>query len=540
MPGVVLLAAVVILVDGYHPVSSDSAVPTLFSQRQTFVGSWWYNIRFGESVAFVGDDVLIGSPFATTELFNASTGQLLQTFIDPESPRLTDGFGEAIASLAGNIVIGAPLKYVSRGRGGGEAYLFDRNGTLLHTFMNPAYSGRFSEYFGKSIAALGENILIGAPRSDTAEEDAGAAYLFNTTGALLRTFLDPSPASKGEFGFAVASFRGNALIGAPLDTNDTSGGGGTVYLFDRSTGDLLHTFSNPTPADGDGFGSSLAVYETKVLIGAPGDDTAGRDAGAAYLFDGGSGTLLKTFTNPNPEYEFIRDEFGSSVAFVSGHILVGAPWEGKEEIEGAVYLFDRQTGALRDVLSNPKPGLHVFGAALATQGNRMLVGAPGRGGPDGAAYLYTIAGIILAEQGGATEVVEGGSVDSYELVLLTQPRAEVSISLLPSDQVNVTPNTLSFTPTDWYKVKTVKVAAFDDELVEGNHTAAIGHNVSSADIAYDGMIVANVIVTIFDNDVFIEPARVGQGTVTILLAAVVSLWATAFLVSWRTRHRRRT
>jgi hypothetical protein len=38
-----------------------------------------------------------------------------------------------------------------------------------------------------------------------------------------------------------------------------------------------------------------------ILIGAPDEDTAGAaDAGAAYLFDGLTGSLLQTFLNPSP------------------------------------------------------------------------------------------------------------------------------------------------------------------------------------------------------------------------------------------------
>src|SRR6185436_18825370 len=59
----------------------------------------------------------------------------------------------------------------------------------------------------------------------------------------------------------------------------------------------LITITNPTPAASDFFGSSVAMVGTdRVLIGAPLDDTAGGDAGAAYLFNA-SGSLLVALTN---------------------------------------------------------------------------------------------------------------------------------------------------------------------------------------------------------------------------------------------------
>ncbi len=48
---------------------------------------------------------------------------------------------------------------------------------------------------------------------------------------------------------------------------------------------LLTTFTMPTPATEDLFGSSVAaVGSDRVLIGTPRDDTGATDAGAAYLF----------------------------------------------------------------------------------------------------------------------------------------------------------------------------------------------------------------------------------------------------------------
>ena len=56
---------------------------------------------------------------------------------------------------------------------------------------------------------------------------------------------------------------------------------GQLHLFDADTGSLLHTFLNPTPAEGDAFGGSIAISGDKVLIGAWGDDTRAENSGAA-------------------------------------------------------------------------------------------------------------------------------------------------------------------------------------------------------------------------------------------------------------------
>src|SRR5439155_10106145 len=42
-----------------------------------------------------------------------------------------------------------------------------------------------------------------------------------------------------------------------------------------------------------GFGTALVAVGGNLLIGSPGDDSAGLDAGAAYLFDPGTAVVVK-------------------------------------------------------------------------------------------------------------------------------------------------------------------------------------------------------------------------------------------------------
>ena len=134
----------------------------------------------------------------------------------------------------------------------------------LLTIPNP--TPEVGDGFG-CVAAVGDNILVGAPNDDTAAEDAGAAYLFDgTTGGLLRTFANPTPEELDRFG-RVAALGNNVLVSATRD--DTAGNdAGAVYLFDSTTGDLLQTFVNPTPAAIDGFGVSIAALGNNVIVGA--------------------------------------------------------------------------------------------------------------------------------------------------------------------------------------------------------------------------------------------------------------------------------
>ena len=96
----------------------------------------------------------------------------------------------------------------------GAAYLFSIDGTLLTTFTNPTPA--LDDLFGSAVAAVGTNmVLVGAPGNDTGATNAGVAYLFNISGALLTTFTNPTPESDDNFGDAVAAVgTDKVLIGA--------------------------------------------------------------------------------------------------------------------------------------------------------------------------------------------------------------------------------------------------------------------------------------------------------------------------------------
>ncbi len=302
---------------------------------------------FGNAVAGVGGDALIGGPGAAY-LFDGSTGALLQTFLDPKPP-CGYSFGAAVAGVEGNVLIGARGYSTAAGTlvcasgveapsDGGAAYLFDgATGALLQTFLNPTPAA--GDDFGGAVAGVGGNALVGARNDDTAAPEAGAVYLFDgSTGALLQTFLGPNG---GSFGHSVAGVGEHVLVGAPNEDTGASEAG-TAYLFDSKTGALLHTFLNPDPALGDSFGWSVAGVGGNVLVGAPLDDTAGRSAGAAYLFDAGSGALLRTFLSPSPSPGEIRG-FGWSLAAMGDSFVVGSPQRSAgAEGAGAAYLFTLQ------------------------------------------------------------------------------------------------------------------------------------------------------------------------------------------------------
>ncbi|MEP6524884.1 DUF4347 domain-containing protein, partial [Microcoleus vaginatus DQ-U2] len=104
-----------------------------------------------------------------------------------------------------------------------------------------------------------------------------------------------------------------------------------------------------------------------------------------------------------------------------------------------------------------------------------------------------------------TTATEGGANGSYELKLMSQPIAPVTITLTTGEQIQaIAP--LTFTADNWNLAQTVTVKAVDDTVVEGAQSVNITHTVTSTDAKYNsGIVVPGVTVAIADNDVAPPP-----------------------------------
>jgi ribosomal protein L9 len=106
------------------------------------------------------------------------------------------------------------------------------------------------------------------------------------------------------------------------------------------------------------------------------------------------------------------------------------------------------------------------------------------------------AGVSLSKSNLA--VSEIGSTGTYEVMLTSQPTATVTIAVTSSNvgEATVEPATLTFTASNWDTPQTVTVTGVDDDVDDGDIQVTISHNASSADSAYDSIIIADVTVTV--------------------------------------------
>ncbi len=110
------------------------------------------------------------------------------------------------------------------------------------------------------------------------------------------------------------------------------------------------------------------------------------------------------------------------------------------------------------------------------------------------------AGVTVTESAGTTDVSEAGVTDTYEIVLLTEPVSDVTVTPSPDAQVTVDSPSIVFTSLNWNTPRTITVTAVNDTAVEGAHTGVITHAASSVDAVYNLIAVNSVTANITDND----------------------------------------
>jgi len=154
-------------------------------------------------------------------------------------------------------------------------------------------------------------------------------------------------------------------------------------------------------ANGDLFGSAVAIDGDWAVVGAPGDDSARFvDEGSAYILKLESGTWkihqkLSVHGDTENYHGTTPINFGQAVAISGDWMAVGAPnYYNPNSTRGRVRLYKRDpsdTWTLQQTLAPPNTsGTRRFGAALALYGrHHLLVGAPEQEGTSLAPHVYT-------------------------------------------------------------------------------------------------------------------------------------------------------
>lgn len=258
---------------------------------------------------------------------------------------------------------------------------------------------------GNTVALDGNTLVAGGVDDDTFAQDAGAAYVFVDSGSgfvQTQKLFSDTPATIAWMGASVALDGDVLAVGAP---QDLAGGltAGAAYVFERVAGlfQLVAHIPNPSPQQyDDNFGAAVAVGGGRVVIGARGESTLARDAGAVYVYEkpGGVWTLTATL---RPSDAALQQFFGSSVAIDGDTLVVGAMGDdtaGDFSGAGYVYQWNGASWVETKLLASSSNAYAKFGSAVAIADDRVVVGARGTSDSaeteSGAAYVFErIAGV---------------------------------------------------------------------------------------------------------------------------------------------------
>jgi hypothetical protein len=266
--------------------------------------------------------------------FSTTWGQ--QAYIKASNSRAGTYFGDKVALFEDTLAASAPYEASSAtGVNGdqtfqntsnaGAVYVFQRTGTA---WSQQAYvkasNTQANQFFGVSVAISGNTLAIGAMgesssatgvngnQTDTSAYAAGAAYVFERTGATWaqQAYVKASNTERNDyFGASITLFGEILAVGANQEssnatgvggsqTNNTANQSGAVYVFRRTDGTWVqqaYVKASNTNV-GDLFGYSVALCENTLVAGAVREqssatgidgnqaDNSVLNSGAVYVF----------------------------------------------------------------------------------------------------------------------------------------------------------------------------------------------------------------------------------------------------------------
>jgi len=264
-----------------------------------------------------------------------------------------------------------------------------------------ADDGGASDKLGGAVAISGDTAVVGASGHDVEGEDAGAAYVFTRIGARWvqqAKLVASDPGAGASFGAAVGISEDTVVVGA---TGDDHAGrfSGSAYVFTRTDGTWTQQ-AKLTASDAeqyDNFGLSVSVSGDSIAVGVPGDQMT---TGSVYIFTR-SGSAWTQQTRLVADSSDRALWFGNAVSLDGDTIAIGHPRTaelyGAES--GAVYVFTRTAGVWTKqarLIADDYANWMQFGYSVALSGDSVLVGAPAR--RPGSAYVFTRSGTAWSQQ----------------------------------------------------------------------------------------------------------------------------------------------
>ena len=254
--------------------------------------------------------------------------------------------------------------------------------------------------FGYAAAVWNDTIIVGAHKHTDGHDENGGAFVFTrfpSTGMWSQTAI----LSVGDahdyhyFGGAIAIYDTTAVIGAAGDDHGGTAAG-SAYVFDYDVDYdswlVVTKLTSNNAQQMDNFASSLAMYKSVIVAGAPGDQEMGADAGAAYVFIHWGSWQQQAKLTPWQASDisgtsYAHSKFGCSVGIYERTIIVGAYYaHGHWDNAGAAYVYEQDNSGTwylqsrltaHDGMTEDKFGWHV-----ALYKDTAVIGAWGEQGKE--------------------------------------------------------------------------------------------------------------------------------------------------------------
>ena len=271
------------------------------------------------------------------------------------------------------------------------------------------------DLFGFRTLVVGDLAFVSAPAPLARQ---GAVYVYEREGGTwteVQRIMGTPPNWSDFFGWSMSlSASGDHLaIGAPDVFSPMGGPTGGAYVFERDeSGDWveMQLLLPPIPVSVSMFGGNV-VFSGETLVVGEGSYNrpveGGRGAAHVYNLAGGS-FAYSQLVQASDSLPFDDIYFGNALAADGERVLVGAPGADYsstgEYPTGAVYVFTNTDGTLSEVQkleAGDGADGDQFGFSIATDGGKVLVGASaanvGGNMHQGAAYFFAHDGSAFVE-----------------------------------------------------------------------------------------------------------------------------------------------
>lgn len=318
--------------------------------------------QLGSGIEAAGDvdgdgvpDVIASAPGKdTVYVYSGRSGKTLLTLHGEHGG---DNFGDHVASVGdidgdghADLIVGAPANSAT-GKAAGRAYVYSgKDGSLLLTLSGKAAG----DAFGSTVSGYSKGkehfMLIGAPGAGIRHAGEVSVYRGLTPHPAFRIEPDSTGMALGYMFVAVlGDVDGDGVADVfASDFSDASLGPSTgkVYVHSGRTGKRIFSFTGSTA--GEGFGTTQSIAgdingdgRADLIVGSWQYSATAQSAGRAYLYDGKSGRLLRTYTS-----KIAGDTFGfDAVGLALGPkpedraLLITAAWSAvKGHHSGRIFL----------------------------------------------------------------------------------------------------------------------------------------------------------------------------------------------------------